>query len=173
MNLLTRIWHGVATERQQCPRKQHRDVCLRLSKLDVQSPARKWDTLRWALTTHEELLCKSAWLPGSWRRQPKERTPTRAAPVLEQRWGLQSWAEKPRCPQVRLLRQSPPERISQPSQDTCTFISAWPHRHHRCPLRMYTHASAVCVLSHFSRVWLFGTPWTIIRHAALSMGFSR
>ena len=31
----------------------------------------------------------------------------------------------------------------------------------------------VCVLSHFSCVWLFVTPWTIARQAPLSMGFSR
>ena len=30
-----------------------------------------------------------------------------------------------------------------------------------------------CVLSCFSNVWLFATPWTIAHHASLSMGFSR
>ena len=30
-----------------------------------------------------------------------------------------------------------------------------------------------CELSHFSRVQLFATPWTIARQAPLSMGFSR
>ena len=29
------------------------------------------------------------------------------------------------------------------------------------------------VLSHFSHVWLFVTPWTIARQASMSMGFSR
>ena len=29
------------------------------------------------------------------------------------------------------------------------------------------------VLSHFSRVWLFATAWTVARQAPLSMGFSR
>ena len=29
------------------------------------------------------------------------------------------------------------------------------------------------VLSHFSRVWIFATPWTIALQAPLSMGFSR
>ena len=28
------------------------------------------------------------------------------------------------------------------------------------------------MLSHFSRVWLFATPWTVARQAPLSMGFS-
>ena len=31
----------------------------------------------------------------------------------------------------------------------------------------------VCVLSRFSRVQLFATPWTVARQASLSMGFSR
>ena len=30
-----------------------------------------------------------------------------------------------------------------------------------------------CELSHFSRVQLFVTPWTVARQAPLSMGFSR
>ena len=30
-----------------------------------------------------------------------------------------------------------------------------------------------CVLSHFSHVWLFATPWTVACQAPLSMGFSR
>ena len=32
---------------------------------------------------------------------------------------------------------------------------------------------AMCVLSHFSRVQLFETTWTVARQAPLSMGFSR
>ena len=31
----------------------------------------------------------------------------------------------------------------------------------------------VCILSHFSHVWLFATLWTVIHQARLSMGFSR
>ena len=30
-----------------------------------------------------------------------------------------------------------------------------------------------CMLSHFSRVWLFATPWAVACQALLSMGFSR
>ena len=37
---------------------------------------------------------------------------------------------------------------------------------------IYTHIN-VCVLSHFSRVWLSVTPWTAALQAALSMGFPR
>ena len=33
--------------------------------------------------------------------------------------------------------------------------------------------TSVCVLSRFSRVRLFVTPWTVARQAPLSMGFSR
>ena len=36
--------------------------------------------------------------------------------------------------------------------------------------RVNTH---VCVLSHFSRVRLFVTPWTVAHQAPLPMGFSR
>ena len=32
---------------------------------------------------------------------------------------------------------------------------------------------SVCMLSHFSRVWLFETLWTIAHQASLFMGFSR
>ena len=35
------------------------------------------------------------------------------------------------------------------------------------------HHCTVCMLSHFSRVWLFETPLTAARQAALSMGISR
>ena len=33
----------------------------------------------------------------------------------------------------------------------------------------YTY-TCVCVFSHFSRVWLFATPWTVARQAPLPMG---
>ena len=31
----------------------------------------------------------------------------------------------------------------------------------------------VCMLSHFSHIQLFATPWTVAHQAPLSMGFSR
>ena len=34
-------------------------------------------------------------------------------------------------------------------------------------------AVVTCMLSHFSHVQLFTTPWTVARQAPLSMGFSR
>ena len=49
-----------------------------------------------------------------------------------------------------------------------------------CPLFFGPHCAAYGVfvprpraLSHFSRVWLFATPWTVAHQAPLSMGFSR
>ena len=33
------------------------------------------------------------------------------------------------------------------------------------------HNVHACMLSHFSHVWLFGTPWTVDHQAPLSMGF--
>ena len=39
-------------------------------------------------------------------------------------------------------------------------------------IKINTGLYSVCVLSHFNRVWLFTTPWTIARQAPLSMGFS-
>ena len=38
---------------------------------------------------------------------------------------------------------------------------------------LLTDEQCACVLSHFSRVRLFVTPWTVIHQAPLSMGFSR
>ena len=37
----------------------------------------------------------------------------------------------------------------------------------------YFQGVHVCVISHFSCVWLFPTPWTVAYQAPLSMGFSR
>ena len=40
-------------------------------------------------------------------------------------------------------------------------------------IRIMIMLDCACLLSHFSHVWLFGTPWTIARQASLSMVFSR
>ena len=42
-------------------------------------------------------------------------------------------------------------------------------RSHKSPI----HLSSVCVLSHFSRFWLFVTLWTVADQASLSLGFCR
>ena len=43
------------------------------------------------------------------------------------------------------------------------------------PVRSSRVYKAYCmhVLSHFSHVWLFATPWTVDQRSSLSMGFSR
>ena len=41
------------------------------------------------------------------------------------------------------------------------------------PPHPYLYSVLVCVLSHFSRVQLFVTPWTVAHQVPLSMGFSR
>ena len=33
--------------------------------------------------------------------------------------------------------------------------------------------ACMCVISHFSRIWLFATLWTVAHQASLSIGFSR
>ena len=40
---------------------------------------------------------------------------------------------------------------------------------------LHTHGFCfqACMLSRFSHVWIFATPWTVARQAPLSMGFSR
>ena len=65
------------------------------------------------------------------------------------------------------------------------MVTALGRQNNRCPgqglreERFYTESSfataveCMCVLSGFSRVWLFAIPWTIARQAPLSMGFSR
>ena len=40
-------------------------------------------------------------------------------------------------------------------------------------MRIKSLTIRVCVLSHFSRVHLFATPWTVAHEAPLSTGFSR
>ena len=43
-----------------------------------------------------------------------------------------------------------------------------------CEYRSYMSFIVLCaVLSHFHRVWLFATPWTVAHQVPLSMGFSR
>ena len=47
-------------------------------------------------------------------------------------------------------------------------------RNYECMILSHTTlGSRLCVLSCFSHVWLFVTPWTVAHQAPLSMGFSR
>ena len=47
------------------------------------------------------------------------------------------------------------------------------HLHDRVSLSNVYFPTGACVLSHFNRIRLFATPWTIARRAPLSMEFSR
>ena len=40
-------------------------------------------------------------------------------------------------------------------------------------ITLFNYQMCACVLSHFSRVWLFATLWAVACQAPLSMGFSR
>ena len=41
-----------------------------------------------------------------------------------------------------------------------------------CDLAVWVFFNYMHMLSHFSHVWLFATPWTVVHQAPLSMGFS-
>ena len=43
----------------------------------------------------------------------------------------------------------------------------------KCDLWSWIKINSACVLSHFSHVWFFVTPWIIVCQALLSMEFSR
>ena len=45
--------------------------------------------------------------------------------------------------------------------------------HNYCVCHDVMSCMCVCVFSHFSRVWLFATSWTVAHQAPLSIGFSR
>ena len=51
------------------------------------------------------------------------------------------------------------------SGELTNVSSSWPHSS--------PGNNHMCVLSCFSHVWLFATPWTVAHQAPLSMGFSR
>ena len=58
----------------------------------------------------------------------------------------------------------------------CVYDSFLGPFHHGVYLPKATATTSLvhaCVLSHFSRVWLFVTPWTVAHQAPLSMGFPR
>ena len=63
-------------------------------------------------------------------------------------------------------------RLHSVLHSTCSDL----HSHQWCWRAPSSHAlSSICyaVLSHFSRVWLFVTLWTVAHQAPLSVGFSR
>ena len=76
-------------------------------------------------------------------------------------------------------------RVQSLVQEDPTYCGAAKPLHHDCGARVLQLVkparpqpvllSTMCarVLSHFSRVWLFVTPWTVAHWAPLAMGFSR
>ena len=60
----------------------------------------------------------------------------------------------------------------------CAYVIMWEKTLKKCVIQptkegMLICKMQVCMLSHFSHVLLFATPWTLVCQAPLSMGFSR
>ena len=56
--------------------------------------------------------------------------------------------------------------------DFFSAVTLWGYFHCLSSVR-YSSSCMLCVLSHFSHVWLFATPWTVAHQTPLSMRFSR
>ena len=77
------------------------------------------------------------------------------------------------------LRQ--PAQMSLHSWRFCILRHTWknsylhppPHLYRRILGLWHPYAWMLCMLSHFSHVWLFATPWTAAHQALLSIGLSR
>ena len=54
-----------------------------------------------------------------------------------------------------------------------TQLRGWTELNSMCAKSCVHGCMGACVLSHFSCVWLFATPWTVAHQAPLSTGFSR
>ena len=84
------------------------------------------------------------------------RSPPRTNPLLPA-LSLSSGSPGPGCPEPRFLSTPKRLEILHVLNNTTVVVSG----------------GGVSVLSHFSRVRLFATPWTAAYQAPLSMGFSR
>ena len=62
-------------------------------------------------------------------------------------------------------------RIARTWKQPRCLINRWKDK--EAVVHIYNGILHVCVLSHFSRVWLFGTLWNVACQVPLSMGFSR
>ena len=71
------------------------------------------------------------------------------------------------------LQRHPPSSLYQEGQKLITRGNPRPSSAQRWPLTILSPDLPVCMLSHFSRVRLFATLWTVTHQAPLSMGFSR
>ena len=76
--------------------------------------------------------------------------------------------------EMRKLKQSMPNDLSKTTQHITdsTKIKLQPVSSWLLAINQY-HGEDVCMLSSFSHVQLFVTPWTVAHQAPLSMGFSR
>ena len=65
--------------------------------------------------------------------------------------------------------------VKVPPLNYCDVSRLPAHSRYSCqhPGICYLSHVPTCVLSHFSHVWLFMTPWTVARQGPPSMGFSR
>ena len=74
------------------------------------------------------------------------------------------------CYTIKLKNKPKPVFYSVISFKNCLFMCECVWYAHKSCMKGYMH---VCMLSCFSRIWFFVTPWTIAHQAPLSMGFSR
>ena len=76
--------------------------------------------------------------------------------------------------EMRKLKQSMPNDLSKTTQHITdsTKIKLQPVSSWLLAINQH-HSEDVCMLSSFSHVQLFVTPWTVAHQAPLSMGFSR
>ena len=85
------------------------------------------------------------------------------------------WSRKWQPTPVFLLRESHGQRSLvgySPWGGEVSETTEWLTLNLRCTTWKLIQCRA-CVLSHFSRVWLFETEWTVAPQAPLPMGFSR
>ena len=94
---------------------------------------------------------------------------------LEQVWGL--WSQNGFC---YWAPESFRNEIINTIGKVRKKVRMWKkHKHadflfpHRYYVKLISKGTCVCVLSHFSPVWLRATPWTAARQAPLPMGFSK
>ena len=76
------------------------------------------------------------------------------------------------APQLVVLWGQRPGKLTQPAREMVAFwteaeVVVLRRGRQRC---LKCRTSVCCVLSHFSGVWLFVTPWTVAHQAPLSLG---
>ena len=76
-------------------------------------------------------------------------------------------------PQLGGWIHAPCSKRAEPYQWTTREIPKSTFEYCSMPKPLLLRCVCVCVLNHFSWVWLFATQWTVACQAPLSMGFSR